>query len=35
LEFRNGELMVHDWKQLADLGDFDPTYLHLKRPSRL
>jgi CRP-like cAMP-binding protein len=35
LEFRNGELMVHDWKQLAEMGDFDSTYLHLKRPSRL
>jgi CRP-like cAMP-binding protein len=35
VEFRNGELTVFDWKQLAELGDFDPIYLHLKRPSRL
>ncbi len=35
MEFRNGELSVHDWKQLAQLGDFDPSYLSLKRPSRL
>jgi CRP-like cAMP-binding protein len=35
MEFRNGELTVFDWKQLVELGDFDPTYLHLKRPSRL
>jgi CRP-like cAMP-binding protein len=35
MEFRNGQLTVFDWKQLAELGDFDPIYLHLKRPSRL
>lgn len=35
MEFRNGELTVLDWRQLAELGDFDPGYLHLKRPSRL
>lgn len=35
MEFRNGELTVFDWKQLAELGDFDPGYLHLRRPSRL
>jgi hypothetical protein len=28
-------LTVRDWKQLAELGEFDPNYLHLKRPSRL
>lgn len=35
MEFRNGELTVHDWKALVELGDFDPSYLHLKRPSRM
>ncbi len=35
MEFRNGELTVHDWKKLTEVGDFDPAYLHLKRPSRL
>jgi CRP-like cAMP-binding protein len=35
MEFRNAELTVLDWKKLAELGDFDPNYLHLKRPSRL
>jgi CRP-like cAMP-binding protein len=35
MEFRNGELVVHDWKKLMDVGDFDPAYLHLKRPARL
>ena len=35
MEFRNGELTVRDWKRLVELGDFDPGYLHLKRPGRL
>jgi CRP-like cAMP-binding protein len=35
MEFRNAELTVFDWKKLAELGDFDPGYLHLKRPSRM
>jgi CRP-like cAMP-binding protein len=35
MEFRNGQLTVHDWKRLVELGDFNPNYLHLKRPSRL
>ncbi len=35
MEFRDGELTIRDWKQLTALGDFDPTYLHLKRPARL
>ena len=35
MEFRNAELTVHDWKKLVELGDFDPNYLHLKRPSRM
>lgn len=35
MEFRNGELTVREWKQLVELGDFDASYLHLKRPGRL
>jgi CRP-like cAMP-binding protein len=35
MEFRNGELTVLDWKKLVEVGDFDPNYLHLKRPSRM
>jgi CRP-like cAMP-binding protein len=35
MEFRNGELTVFDWKKLVELGDFDPGYLQLKRPSRM
>lgn len=35
MEFRNGELSVRDWKRLADIGEFDQTYLHLRAPPRL
>jgi hypothetical protein len=35
MEFRNGELLVRDWKRLAELGEFDPSYLHLRGPVRL
>lgn len=30
MQFRNGELIVHDWPRLAEIGEFDPAYLHLK-----
>jgi len=35
MEFRNGELTIFDWKTLTEVGDFDPGYLHLTRPSRM
>jgi CRP-like cAMP-binding protein len=35
MEFRNNELTVIDWKKLTEVGDFDPAYLHLRRPARL
>ena len=35
MEFRNGELSVRDWKRLADIGEFDQTYLHRRAPPRL
>jgi CRP-like cAMP-binding protein len=35
MDFRSGELAVRDWKHLVQIGDFDPGYLQLKRPSRL
>jgi CRP-like cAMP-binding protein len=25
-----GRLVVHDWQALAEAGEFDPTYLHLR-----
>jgi CRP-like cAMP-binding protein len=32
LDFRNGELTVKNWDRAAELGQFDPRYLHLKKP---
>jgi len=29
ISFKNKRLTVLDWKRLSDVGDFDPTYLHL------
>lgn len=33
VDFRNGELTVSNFDRLADIGQFDPRYLHLKRPA--
>ncbi len=33
LDFRNGELTIKDWDRAAGLGEFDPHYLHLKKPA--
>jgi CRP-like cAMP-binding protein len=35
MDWRGGELHIHDWRRLVELGEFDPTYLHLRKPSRL
>jgi CRP-like cAMP-binding protein len=35
MEFRNGTLLVFDWKKLVELGEFDANYLNLKKPARL
>ena len=35
MEFRNGQLSVRDWKRLMDIGEFDPTYLHIRASPRL
>ena len=35
MELRNGILTIKDWKKLTELGEFDPSYLNLRRPSRL
>lgn len=29
ISFKNKRLTVLDWKRLSEIGDFDPTYLHL------
>jgi len=35
MDLRDGELIVLKWRELQRLGDFSPTYLHLKRQSPL
>jgi CRP-like cAMP-binding protein len=30
VEWRSGRLRVMDWDKLAEIGDFDPRYLHLR-----
>jgi len=30
MEFRDGELIVKDWRRLQRLGEFNPDYLHVK-----
>ena len=32
MELRSGELHVLDWERLIELGEFNPGYLHLKKP---
>jgi CRP-like cAMP-binding protein len=32
VDFRKGILIVRNWKRLAEIGQFNPSYLHLKRP---
>ncbi|NUU40373.1 winged helix-turn-helix domain-containing protein [Tardiphaga robiniae] len=31
-DFKSGSLTVKNWHGLADIGEFNPRYLHLKRP---
>jgi DNA-binding IclR family transcriptional regulator len=35
MDFQNGELIVKNWPRLAELGEFDPHYLHLKKPASM
>jgi CRP-like cAMP-binding protein len=35
VEFRNGDLEIRNWRKLAELGDFNPGYLHLAKPEKL
>ena len=30
-DLKNGQIVVRDWDRLAELAQFDPSYLHLKR----
>jgi CRP-like cAMP-binding protein len=34
LQFRNGQMTVNDWPRLAEIAQFDPGYLHIRRPVR-
>ena len=31
-DLRNGVLVVRNWRKLVEIGQFDPSYLHLKKP---
>lgn len=33
LEFKNGHLQVKDWNLLTEIADFNPAYLHMKKPN--
>lgn len=33
MDFQNGELIVKNWRRLTEIGQFDPHYLHLKKPA--
>ena len=35
IQFRQSRMTVHDWPRLAEIGHFDPSYLHIQRPVRL
>ena len=32
VDLQKGELDIKDWARLAEIGQFDPGYLHLKKP---
>jgi hypothetical protein len=32
VDFQNGVLIVKNWQRLAEMGQFNPGYLHLKKP---
>jgi CRP-like cAMP-binding protein len=32
VDFQRGELVACNWKRLGEIGQFNPGYLHLKRP---
>ena len=35
MDFQNGELVVKNWRRLIEIGQFDPHYLHLKKPASM
>ncbi|HEX8257924.1 MAG TPA: Crp/Fnr family transcriptional regulator [Allosphingosinicella sp.] len=34
IEFRAGRLIVRNWDELVEIAEFDPHYLHLRRPAQ-
>jgi transcription initiation factor IIE alpha subunit len=32
VDFRNGRIVLQHWDRLVEFANFDPRYLHLKRP---
>jgi hypothetical protein len=34
MDFQRGVLQVNDWEGLTELAQFNPGYLHLKKPPR-
>lgn len=34
MDFRSGRLAIRNWERLCEIGQFDPGYLHLKKPVR-
>jgi hypothetical protein len=32
LEFRLAKLTIFDWERLTEIGQFNPSYLHLRKP---
>jgi CRP-like cAMP-binding protein len=34
MDFRGGRLTIQNWEKLCTIGQFDPGYLHVKRPAR-
>jgi CRP-like cAMP-binding protein len=35
VDWRGGTLSMRNWPRMAELGDFNPAYLHLKKPARV
>jgi CRP-like cAMP-binding protein len=33
VDFHRGELQISDWDRMVEIGEFNPSYLHLKRPT--
>jgi hypothetical protein len=35
MDFRDGELVVLNWRELQELADFNPDYLHMRKPTSI